>query len=216
MELCLGKWNDGWVIDDPKEWAFVLIILTFIPLWLTSWAALSLIPWGKIFLNVILFPMRAFRSLFYKPVKIIAKTAGVPVVKKKKSYKEIRPRGTRAPITDYSDPVRPGVLSASAKPAAPAKPAAKKEEPAVSPTFDHSLFKFDEDTDDDFDFDFDSFDKKFSDAKPAEAPKEEPKETPKPAPAKSKNSKDKKTTPSAMTPRLPHNPARQETPPSTF
>ena len=40
---------------------------------------------------------------------------------------------------------------------------------------------------DDFDFDFDSFDKKFSDAKPAEAPKEEPKETPKPAPAKSKN-----------------------------
>lgn len=121
------KWNDGWVIDDPKEWAFVLIILTFIPLWLTSWAALSLIPWGKIFLNVILFPMRAFRSLFYKPVKIIAKTAGVPVVKKKKSYKEIRPRGTRAPITDYSDPVRPGVLSASAKPAAPAKPAAKKK-----------------------------------------------------------------------------------------
>ena len=186
------KWNDGCVIDDPKEWAFVLIILTFIPLWLTSWAALSLIPWGKIFLNVILFPMRAFRSLFYKPVKIIAKTAGVPVVKKKKSYKEIRPRGTRAPITDYSDPVRPGVLSASAKPAAPAKPAAKKEELAVSPTFDHSLFKFDEDTDDDFDFDFDSFDKKFSDAKPAEAPKEEPKETPKPAPAKSKNSKDKK------------------------
>lgn len=93
------KWNDGWVIDDPKEWAFVLIILTFIPLWLTSWAALSLIPWGKIFLNVILFPMRAFRNLFYKPVKIIAKTAGVPVVKKKKSYKEIRPRGTPRP--DY-------------------------------------------------------------------------------------------------------------------
>lgn len=171
---------------------------------------------GKNILKRHSFPMRAFRSLFYKPVKIIAKTAGVPVVKKKKSYKEIRPRGTRAPITDYSDPVRPGVLSASAKPAAPAKPAAKKEEPAVSPTFDHSLFKFDEDTDDDFDFDFDSFDKKFSDAKPAEAPKEEPKETPKPAPAKSKNNKDKKTTPSAMTPRLPHSPARQETPPSTF
>ena len=110
----------------------------------------------------------------------------------KKSYKEIRPRGTRAPITDYSDPVRPGVLSASAKPAAPTKPAAKKEEPAASPTFDHSLFKFDEDTDDDFDFDFDSFDKKFSDTKPDETPKEEPKEAPKPAPAKSKNNKDKK------------------------
>ena len=57
----------------------------------------------------------------------------------------------------------------------------------ASPTFDHSLFKFDEDTDDDFDFDFDSFDKKFSDTKPDETPKEEPKEAPKPAPAKSKN-----------------------------
>lgn len=149
-------------------------------------------PVGKNILKRHSFSHARLSQSFYKPVKIIAKTAGVPVVKKKKSYKEIRPRGTRAPITDYSDPVRPGVLSASAKPAAPAKPAAKKEEPAASPTFDHSLFKFDEDTDDDFDFDFDSFDKKFSDTKPDETPKEEPKEAPKPAPAKSKNNKDKK------------------------
>ena len=186
------KWNEGWIIDDPKEWAFVLIILTFIPLWLTSWAALSLIPWGKIFLNIVLFPIRAFRNLFYKPVKIIAKNAGMPVVKKKKSYKEIRPRGTRAPIVDYADPVRPNVLSTPVKTAAPIKhPITEKEEaaPAPAPAFEHSLFKFDEDTDDDFDFDFDSFDKKFSDAKPAEPVKEEIKETPKPAPAKNKNRK---------------------------
>ena len=186
------KWNDGWVIDDPKEWAFVLIILTFIPLWLTSWAALSLIPWGKIILNAVLFPIRAFRNFFYKPVKIIAKSAGVPIVKKKKSYKEIRPRGTRAPITDYSDQPRPTALSTTTKPAAPIKPApVKKEEASISPTFDHSLFKFDDDTDDDFDFDFNSFEKKFSDDKPAETPKEELKEKPKPAPAKNKNNKDK-------------------------
>ena len=186
------KWNEGWIIDDPKEWAFVLIILTFIPLWLTSWAALSLIPWGRIFLNIVLFPICAFRNLFYKPVKIIAKNAGVPVVKKKKSYKEIRPRGTRAPIVDYADPVRPNVLSTPVKTAAPIKhPITEKEEaaPAPAPAFEHSLFKFDEDTDDDFDFDFDSFDKKFSDAKPAEPVKEEIKETPKPAPAKNKNRK---------------------------
>lgn len=186
------KWNEGWIIDDPKEWAFVLIILTFIPLWLTSWAALSLIPWGKIFLNIVLFPIRAFRNLFYKPVKIIAKNAGVPVVKKKKSYKEIRPRGTRAPIVDYADPVRPNVLSTPVKTAAPIKhPITEKEEaaPAPAPAFEHSLFKFDEDADDDFDFDFDSFDKKFSDAKPAEPVKEEIKETPKPAPVKNKNKK---------------------------
>lgn len=174
-----NKWNEGWVIDDPKEWAFVLIILTFIPLWLTGWAALSLIPWGKIFLNIIMFPIKAFRNLFYKPVKIIAKSAGAPVVKKKKSYKEIRPRGTRAPITDYNDPIRPSVLSNAAKPLAPAKPAPiKKEESPAPATFEHNLFKFDDDADDDFDFDFDSFEKKFNDEKPEETQKNEAEEKP--------------------------------------
>lgn len=174
-----NKWNDGWVIDDPKEWAFVLIILTFIPLWLTGWAALSLIPWGKIFLNITMFPIKAFRNLFYKPVKIIAKSAGAPVVKKKKSYKEVRPRGTRAPIMDYNDPVRPSVLSNSVKPVSPSKPTPiKKEESAAPATFEHSLFKFDDDADDDFDFDFDSFDKKFNDEKPAEPKKEESEDKP--------------------------------------
>lgn len=172
-----NKWNEGWIIDDPKEWAFVLIILTFIPLWLTGWAALSLIPWGKIFLNILMFPIKAFRNLFYKPVKIIAKSAGAPVVKKKKSYKEIRPRGTRAPITDYNDPIRPSVLSNAAKPLAPAKPAPiKKEETSAPATFEHNLFKFDDDADDDFDFDFDSFEKKFNDEKPEETQKNEAEE----------------------------------------
>ncbi len=147
-------WMSGWVIDDPKEWAFVLIILTFIPLWLTGWAALSLVAWGRLFLNIALFPVKIFKDLFYKPVKIIAKSAGVPVVKKKKSYKEIRPRGTRAPITDYNEPVRQPILSNQVpKMKTPSLPK-KEETPAV---FDHSLFKFDE-GEDDFDFNFDAFD----------------------------------------------------------
>lgn len=156
-------WLSGWVIDDPKEWAFVLIILTFIPLWLTGWAALSLIAWGKVFLNIAMFPVKVFKDLFYKPVKIIAKTAGVPVVKKKKSYKEIRPRGTRAPISDYNEPVRAtGIIGTSApvkrKPAAAAKQETAASTAASDGGFDHSLFKFD-DNDDDFDFNFDAFDK---------------------------------------------------------
>ena len=156
-------WLSGWVIDDPKEWAFVLIILTFIPLWLTGWAALSLIAWGKVFLNIAMFPVKVFKDLFYKPVKIIAKTAGVPVVKKKKSYKEIRPRGTRAPISDYNEPVRTtGIIGTSApvkrKPAAAAKQEAAASTATSDGGFDHSLFKFD-DNDDDFDFNFDAFDK---------------------------------------------------------
>lgn len=166
-------WYAGWVIDDPKEWAFVLIILTFIPLWLTGWAALSLISWGKVFLNIAMFPVKTFKNLFYKPVKIIAKTAGVPVVKKKKSYKEIRPRGTRAPIADYSEPIRTaGIISTSA-PAKRKTPAAPKVEPtpttATDGGFDHSLFKFD-DNDDDFDFNFDAFDKP-EEPKPVKAEK---------------------------------------------
>ena len=202
-----NKWNEGWIIDDPKEWAFVLIILTFIPLWLTGWAALSLIPWGKIFLNIIMFPIKAFRNLFYKPVKIIAKSAGAPVVKKKKSYKEIRPRGTRAPITDYNDPIRPSVLSNAAKPLAPAKPAPiKKEETSAPATFEHNLFKFDDDTDDDFDFDFDSFDKKFNEEKATATPKEDkPTEETKPI-SKNKNNKEKRNTAPKNTSPTPQQP----------
>lgn len=171
-------WYEGWVIDDPKEWAFVLIILTFIPLWLTGWAALSLISWGKVFLSIAMFPIKTFKNLFYKPVKIIAKTAGVPIVKKKKSYKEIRPRGTRAPIADYSEPIRTaGIISTSA-PAKHKTPAAPKAEPAPTAAtdggFDHSLFKFD-DNDDDFDFNFDAFDKP-EEPKPVKAEKPTEKE----------------------------------------
>ena len=41
-------WLSGWVIDEPKEWAFILIILTTIPVWITVWAALSTIHWSYI------------------------------------------------------------------------------------------------------------------------------------------------------------------------
>lgn len=154
-------WLNGWTIKDSKEWAFVLIILTFIPLWLTGWAALSLIRWGEIFTKIALFPVKLFRSFFYKPVKIIANKSGKGV-KKKKSYKEVRPRGIRAPMTERTDNVLPaptisGSLptQASRKAAAPA--ASIPIAPAAPKAFDHSLFQFDS-TEDDFDFNFDAFD----------------------------------------------------------
>ena len=40
-------WSSGWVIDEAKEWAFVLIILTAVPVWITVWAALSTIRWER-------------------------------------------------------------------------------------------------------------------------------------------------------------------------
>ena len=93
-------WLSGWVISDAKEWAFVLIILTFIPLWLTGWAALSLVKWENIFSEFLKFPSKLFKNLFLKPVNVIAHTAGIKKIKKKKSYKEVRPKSIRAPIDE--------------------------------------------------------------------------------------------------------------------
>lgn len=153
-------WLSGWIIDDAKEWAFVLIIITFIPLWLTGWAALSLISWEKVFVSIALFPVTLVKKLFFQPVKIIAVTTGVKKIKKKKSYKEIRPKSIRAPLDERVYETANTAASKTLIPAA--KPAMLGTTPAITPEepkeskFDHSLFKFDEE--DDFDFDFDAFD----------------------------------------------------------
>lgn len=164
-------WLSGWVIDDPKEWAFILIILTFIPVWLTGWTALSLIHWGKIIADILALPLKLFNKIFEKQVKKISATASVKVVKKKKSYKEIRPRSIRPPLEEsaYSLPAdKKATLSGigtKSKPTPKSSVSATKEVDAPV-EFSHSLFKFDDD--DNSGFDFDLFDEK---------PKEE---TPKP------------------------------------
>ena len=165
-------WLNGWTIRDSKEWAFVLIILTFIPLWLTGWAALSLIRWGEILTAASVFPIKLFRRLFYKPVKIITTKSGKGV-KKKKSYKEVRPRGIRAPLNDRAENTLPtptiaGNLSAPA-PRRGAPQAAAPITPEAPKAFDHSLFQFDS-SEDDFDFNFDAFDTTPAQEKPRETP----------------------------------------------
>ena len=59
--IAWNLWLSGWIIDEPKEWAFILIILTFIPLWLTGWAALSLISWENIIGRLLLMPWNLFK-----------------------------------------------------------------------------------------------------------------------------------------------------------
>ena len=93
-------WLSGWIIDEPKEWAFVLIILTAIPVWITVWAALSTIHWGAIISFLSILPLKLFNRIFEKQIKTVTNTASVKVVKKKKSYKEIRPKSVRGPIDD--------------------------------------------------------------------------------------------------------------------
>lgn len=159
-------WSSGWIIDTAKEWAFILIIFTFIPLWLTGWIMLSLIPWGKLAWRVLMIPVNFVRSIF-NPLKIVNKT---PVVVKKKSYKEIRPTGPRTPIYDYNNesPAQPAVNMGTPLPIIPPSVTSnsastdssrndlKKKATDARETFSHALFNLD-DEDDDFELDFDSF-----------------------------------------------------------
>lgn len=168
-------WLSGWVIDTPKEWAFVLIILTFIPLWLCGWAALSMIEWEKILIKMFKFPWLLFKRFCFKPVKIIANTA-TPKAKKKKSYKEVRPRSLTLPLDDRPEPVNNKRLVASSRtkpltaaieaaetPLKPLPQAVTPSVPAPAPSeqpkkFSHALLDLDESSDDDFDFNIDDFD----------------------------------------------------------
>ncbi len=153
-------WSSGWVIDTPKEWAFILIIITFIPMLLTGWIALSLVPWERLLWKAVLCPINLLRSI-WKPIKIVSKQ---PVIVKRKSYKEIRPTGPRAPIYDYNDslPPRSDAVSAGSPHTPPVSvednESAKNKTETSKGTFTHSLFNLD-DEDDSFDLDFDSFEK---------------------------------------------------------
>lgn len=155
-------WQSGWVIDTRKEWAFILILITFIPLWLMGWIALSLVPWETILLKIVTFPFK----LFKKSVQPIAQAvSGTPVITKRKSYKEIRPQGKRVPIYDYTTAPTPAgqstpALAQTSAAAALPPPSSAVKDRAVSTreTINHTIFDLD-DEDDDFDLDIDSFEK---------------------------------------------------------
>lgn len=139
-------WSSGWVIDEAKEWAFVLIILTAVPAWITVWAALSTVHWEYLFKNLSLFPLKIFNYFFGSQVKKIANTAAVKVVKKKKSYKEIRPRSIRSPLDDSSVPQK-SAFDADRRAALSGIPPAHTSKPAIPAPktepkeFTHSLFE---------------------------------------------------------------------------
>ena len=165
-QIAWDLWCNSWVISEPKEWAFVLIIISFIPLWFTGWIALSLISWGKMIFFVLSLPWRLIKTLFYNPVKIITTNTGVTPIKKKRSYKEIRPRAIRplvnnqieAPASPINIPVVTPVMPVHTPSIKPVRRSTTLIENQPEPQkFEHALFKFDDDFDD-IDFDIDSFD----------------------------------------------------------
>ncbi len=149
-------WKTGWVIQDAKEWAFVLIIISFIPLWLTGWSALSLIHYGYIFKTFILTPVLKIKNIFAHPAIILNKKA-VNVVHKKQSYKEVRPKGIR---TSQPSAVSQQPQPKNEKNRTPQQPVTPISIPTPTSSFsepkefDHALFKFDDEDNQDFDFDF--------------------------------------------------------------
>ena len=150
-------WKAGWVILAPKEWAFVIILVTFFPMLITGWWTLCMVAWERIIYDIITSPLALYRRLIKTPLNVM-KTNNKYGVVKRKSYKQIRPAGVgfRMPISDYADnksaaPVTAGVGGSAVLPS--------QVRPAAAPAaIDHALFKFDDD-DDDFDLDIDSFEK---------------------------------------------------------
>ncbi len=176
-------WKTGqFVIKDSKEWAFILIIFSFIPLWLTGWAALSLIAWEKLLIKAALWPTRFLN----KPVNILKTTAAVKKASiQKKSYKEVRPRSLKLPMDSRAIDVLPqkGPVKLSSSLTSQIKPGITQSSPAPAAknkNFEHNLFKFDEE--EDFSFDIDAFD---VEAKAKKEEKDTKTET-KPAPNKPK------------------------------
>ncbi|MBR1601189.1 MAG: hypothetical protein IJ677_06370 [Alphaproteobacteria bacterium] len=182
----IALWKAGWVVRAPKEWAFVLLIITYIPMLLTGWWTLSLVAWEEIIWKIITFPYTIYCKLMKSPTSGTVVNSHYGVVKRK-SYKQIRPAGIntlRVPISDYgensgtsgnitSTPPAYSGYSASSLSSASSRVNDKVKKTDVAATIDHALFKFDDDDDDDFDLDIDSFEK--TDLK--KKPKEESKKT---------------------------------------
>ncbi len=171
-------WMNGWVIDDKREWAFILIILSFIPLWLTGWASLSLIKWEVLLKNIWQKIYSLYRKYILKNEKEEQERVVVqkPVIKRKKSYKEIRPRDLSAIRATPAENIPAPSPIANNRTLPNVKPIIM---PTAAPIqnnsiLDHALFKFDED-ESDFDLNFDDLDKIQS--KPKETPKTENSET---------------------------------------
>ena len=180
----IALWKAGWVVRAPKEWAFVLLIITYIPMLLTGWWTLSLVAWEEIIWKIITFPYTLYCKLFKSSGGVAVANNHYGVVKRK-SYKQIRPAGIntlRVPISDYGDNSATPAAVTSAPPAYSGYSASslssantrvnnKVKKTDVAATIDHALFKFDDDDDDDFDLDIDSFEKTDLKKKPKEEPK---------------------------------------------
>ena len=94
-------WRAGWTVRAPKEWAFVILLFTFIPMLITGWWTICLVAWEELIYKALLYPVNLYKK-FFKSQVAITSTANKYGVVKRKSYKQIRPAGINtlhAPIS---------------------------------------------------------------------------------------------------------------------
>ena len=170
-------WLSGWVIDDRREWAFIFIIFSFIPLWLTGWAALSLIKWEDLFLKLWHKLVEFYKNFMLKKNSqpVVEQPVVVrPMIRRKKSYKEIRPRSLSAPQSAQIEAAPEPSPIAANRTLPNVKPIITSTTNPANPAtsiLEHSLFKLNPDEENDFDLNFDALDKIGS--QPQESPKQE-------------------------------------------
>lgn len=184
-------WRSGWVIDEAKEWAFILIILTAIPVWITIWAALSVINWEKLFQRL----WNALSDIFKRIVKpyipkLVFNSTKQPVVTAKKTTptKPKNPHLSLEESTPNLSPERRAQLTGVPYKPQPLNPKATAAPKPAPKEFSHSLFEL---SDDDDTFDFDLFEEKPDETKPSLAPSptssSAPRNNDKPTPRKKRN-----------------------------
>lgn len=163
-------WRSGWVIDETKEWAFILIVLAAVPVWLTIWAALSIIDWETFFQKAWNFIRSTFKRLINSNFnKVLPQTKSVKAAPTKKTNvtRSKNPSYSLEENTPNLSPERRAQLTGI--PYKPHAPGAKnKPTPKPAPKeFSHSLFEL---SNDDDTFDFDLFEENTPETKPSLTP----------------------------------------------
>lgn len=101
-------WQGGWVLDEAREWGFVLLLLVLFPLWLTGWTAVCWVPWGGWSMFMVKSPYLLMKFLFGKKEEPIAPVRVVPKQNKKKKKTHKRPPAARAmpkqPVYEEEEP----------------------------------------------------------------------------------------------------------------
>ncbi len=97
-------WYNGWIIQGSYFWTFVIALFLFIPVWILGFCFLSSVKYRMYYEKLF------WDQIYKKKTKQIQKNNTQIRIKKKKSYREVRPRAL-AGTPQTVAPVQPNVSS---------------------------------------------------------------------------------------------------------